>query len=183
MEMNKTMFSIAYLFLHCDGNLSPSEEQKFDEFIASARYVSDDAKNEVVATTKAALNKAFDESDIPKIVHEEIQRVIDDRGRYFSYEEKISCLWLLVNMAYADGECSATEEDLLRFVFRKFALADKSILLDFEDTARTLLALEEMRESAQKLNYEKATPIIKELDKTQGVLTTSIGDFVNEGED
>lgn len=137
MKFTKDMFCIAYLFLHCNGSIEAAEEEKFSGFVDMYNEAVDDYDKIESEDIRSGANDLLEEnSNVRKCIF----GVIDEN--YFDYEEKVSLLWLLVSMAYADGNCDTVEENLLQRVFGKLALEDDTILLELKDTAETLLAIE-----------------------------------------
>lgn len=137
MKFTEDMFRIACLFLHRNGDMGKYEKQKFCSFVDAFNGTADEwdriAAKEIISDVEEQLE---DDDDI----EQNIADMID--GTYFDYEEKVSLVWLLVNMAYADGNCDDTEKDLLQYVFDEAEIEDESILMELEDTAETLLAIE-----------------------------------------
>lgn len=188
MELKKEMFSIVYLFMNCDGNISDEEKNKFSLLVGSY-YKKDFAllqngkdenlsnfeggtllENEVVSECESVFNSAFDKDDLPNVIEQKIKEIIG--CTYFSYKDKILLLWLLVDFAYADGTCAESEKKLLRSIFHMLELTDKSILYDLEDTAKAALAIESRRKK-----------IMEELDEEQKVLVSSVNELIEEEED
>lgn len=199
MELKEEMFSIVYLFMNCDGNISDEEKEKFSLLLEnynktafSSIFITD-----IIVACKRVFDSAFDKDDLPNVIEQKIKEII--RYTYFSYEEKISLLWLLVDFAYADGTCAESEKKLLRSIFHMLELTDKSILYDLEDTAKAALAIETRRNrswlatwfsptqsgngDAKKLDYETGKKLLEELDEEQNVLVKSINELIEEGED
>lgn len=199
MELKEEMFSIVYLFMNCDGNISDEEKEKFSLLLEnynktafSSIFITD-----IIVACKRVFDSAFDKDDLPNVIEQKIKEII--RYTYFSYGEKISLLWLLVDFAYADGTCAESEKKLLRSIFHMLELTDKSILYDLEDTAKAALAIETRRNrswlatwfsptqsgngDAKKLDYETGKKLLEELDEEQNVLVKSINELIEEGED
>lgn len=97
------------------------------------------------------------------------QKVIEEfvSDSCYDTEEKLSFIWLLVNMAYANGECDSKEKELLEYVFEKLVtedlsddeadeVANKALLAEFMDTAVALLAIEKKREYVHGTSYEES---------------------------
>lgn len=185
MELKEEMFSIVYLFMNCDGNISNEEKNKFsmlvENYNKNAPSWNQINASEVAFECEKVFNSAFDKDDLPNVIEQKIKEIIS--YTYFSYEEKISLLWLLVDSAYADGTCAESEKKILRSVFHMLELTDKSILYDLEDTAKAALAIESRREDAKKLDYESGKKIMEELDEEQKVLASSVNELIEEGED
>lgn len=183
MELKKEMFPVVYLFMNCDGNISDEEKEKFSLLLEnynktafSSIFITD-----IIAACERVFDSAFDKDDLPNVIEQKIKETI--RYAYFSYEDKILLLWLLVDFAYADGTCAESEKKLLRSIFHMLELTDKSILYDLEDTAKAALAIESRREDAKKLDYETGKKIMEELDEEQKVLVSSVNELIEEGED
>lgn len=199
MELKEEMFSIVYLFMNCDGNISDEEKEKFSLLLEnynktafSSIFITD-----IIVACERVFDSAFDKDDLPNVIEQKIKEII--RYTYFSYGEKISLLWLLVDFAYADGTCAESEKKLLRSIFHMLELTDKSILYDLEDTAKAALAIETRRNRSwlatwfsptqsgngdvKKLDYETEKKLLEELDEEQNVLVKSINELIEEGED
>lgn len=185
MELKKEMFPVVYLFMNCDGNISDEEKEKFsllvEDYNKNAPSWDQINTSEVAFECENVFKSAFDKDDLPNVIEQKIKETI--RYAYFSYEDKILLLWLLVDFAYADGTCVESEKKLLRSIFHMLELTDKSILYDLEDTAKAALAIESRREDAKKLDYETGKKIMEELDEEQKVLVSSVNELIEEGED
>lgn len=83
-----------------------------------------------------------------------IQKFVSDS--HYNTKKKLSFIWLLVNMAYAKGECYTKEKELLEYTFEKLKAADKALLAEFMDTAVALLAIKKKREYVYGTDYEES---------------------------
>lgn len=183
MELSEEMISIVYLFMNCDGKITEEEKEKFGFFVdeLNKNLYSKVDMNEIIHECENIFNTAFDKNDLPNVIEQKIKEII--RYAYFSYEEKISLLWLLVDISYADGNCAESEKKLMRSIFHMLELTDKSILYDLEDTAKAELAIESRREEAKRLDYETGKKLMEELEEEQKVLVSSVNELIEAGED
>lgn len=183
MNLKKEMISIVYLFMNYDGKITEEEKEKFRFFVdeLNKNLHSKIDLNKIIHECENIFNTAFDKEDLPLVIENNIKKIIE--SSYFNIQEKISLLWLLVDISYADKNCNDSEKKLLKSIFHMLNLKDKSLLYDMEDTAKAALLIETKRESAKKLDYETGKKLMEELDEEQNILAKSINELIEEGED
>lgn len=177
MDSKKLMLKFAYFFLIADGKITDEENAKFDEILVSMTKDSNgDVKKSIIEECNQILSQSVDEMDRYEVIREEFERLlpeISDRNgswgdfeslftRYQELEKKDfkKLLWMCVNISYADGVCSQIEERLLRFLTRRLKI-DISLLLEMEDSAQTLIALEKKQFWAE--NSDKPYSVVKSI--------------------
>lgn len=171
MNKNFAMSKVVYFFLLADGKATEEEISKFDELL-KALNVSD--KESITNQCNQVLSQSLDESDRYEVIKEGLEKILPDGSDVYNTHSEISSfttaesrklLWMCVNISYSDGVCSDIEEKLLRYVARRLGI-DISILVEMEDSAMTLSALENKKTWAKNCgqSYIATKAIIDEID-------------------
>lgn len=178
-SIDENVLKIVYYLMSADGKIDDSEMNKFNEF-GQHYYNYDSEKDSIVNECLAQLDKSFGESDYMDVVKEGVDKCI--QYSYLDDEDKRNLVCLLVNMAYANGEYSAEEKQLVRYIVRKLDV-DKSYLVEMEDTAKALLALQNKQAWAEDSNmpYNDVKSIISEIESDQKILTDSVRALISMG--
>lgn len=139
--VTKNMLKCAYFMMSADGKITPSELQKFDIFGKEYDEFEND-RNSIISECEEEIKrlgiKEAIKSCLPGAKNSslfaflELLLTKDHHKRYM--------LWMLVNIAYADGEYAAAEKELVRYAAKEMEM-DESLVLEMEDSAETLLAL------------------------------------------
>jgi hypothetical protein len=188
---------IAYLFLAVGGwdskeNCLIAESQKLfnrleeeldaNKYMPSTYSIKQDCKEVLINFAKSNLLDTVDftkEYVLDEVI-EEIRIIANEIG---DLSEKTHTVWLLVNFAYAEKECTDAEEKIIRMLIRLWQLSP-SIFLEMSDTAETLIVLDEQKawfENNRDLPYREVNSAITELDKNKSELIESINDFITLG--
>ncbi|MCM1128365.1 MAG: TerB family tellurite resistance protein [Alistipes senegalensis] len=130
IDVTKDMLKCAYFMMSADGKITLPELQKFELFCEEYPG-SDWAQNSIISECDEEIARHGVYVATKKL----LLACLDD-------EQKRYLLWILVNIAYADGEYAAAERELLRYAAKEMEM-DESLVLEMEDSAETLLALKE----------------------------------------
>lgn len=99
---------------------------------------------------------------------------------YFNEQGKRNLLWLMINIAYGNGELHINEKELIEFVADKLEI-NSSYIKEFKNIAQTLLALINKQKWAETLPYNEAQEIIKDIDKDREFLVNNTKDLILVG--
>lgn len=101
-------------------------------------------------------------------------------GTYFNEQGKRNLLWLMINIAYGNGELHINEKELIEFVADKLEI-NSSYIKEFKNIAQTLLALMNKQKWAEALPYNEAQEIIKDINKDREFLVNNTKDLILVG--
>ena len=99
---------------------------------------------------------------------------------YFNEQGKRNLLWLMINIAYGNGELHINEKELIEFVADKLEI-NSSYIKEFKNIAQTLLALMNKQKWAEALPYNEAQEIIKDINKDREFLVNNTKDLILVG--
>lgn len=130
IRVTKEMLKCAYFMMSADGKITLSELQKFDTF-GRQYYAFTNERDSIISECAEKINRL----GIKKATEPCLPTWLDDNQKRY-------LLWILVNIAYADGEYAAAEKELVHYAAKEMEM-DESLVLEMEDSAETLLALKE----------------------------------------
>ncbi len=181
---NKYQMVIAMQFLRFGNPEAKKEEkEKFLTYAYELDYNLEDYNYEEIA---GLLKKDFKDelggiqynsifSLEPKLI---MENMIEKAN--FSKKEVKKLLWMLVSLAYADGEFIEEEKKFIKFIANKYKI-EKSILQEFIDYANTFISLETYDKEIETSNYSYAqiTSIKEQIKKDQKIITQSLTRLVS----
>lgn len=190
IDVDKNFMKIVYYMMMADGEIADSEMGKFNEIGKNCTRHSlygnissfDSDRKEIVSECKNQMEKSFDDSDYMEVLKEGVLESI--KASRFDDFGKRNLLWMLVNMSFADGDCSKKEEELLRYVARQLEIGKAYLCLaEMEDTAKALLALENKKKWAENstMPYNEVKVMIDEIEKDLDILVQSKNTLVSIG--
>ncbi len=180
---NKFQIAIAMQFLKF-GNPEVTKEEK-EKFLFYAYELNKELKDynyEEIAVLfkkefKDNLGEEYDEvfSLEPKLI---IEKMLEEAD--FSKGEAERLLWMLISLAYADGDFIEEEKNFIKFVANKYGI-EESILQELIDYANTLISLENYDKKIEISNYSYAqiTSIKEQIKKDQEIITQSLTRLVS----
>jgi hypothetical protein len=176
------ILKIAYFFLSVDRPINETDIKKIDELGNGIEEYAK-IKEAIFGECDKALSQSFDDDDRFDVVLEGILKA--EKTSSVGWVEKAvqkKCLWVLVNLAFYDGSYTENEKRLIRSLMRKWEI-DKSILVEMEDSAETLVDLDRHRTWIKTTNYpyEHLDAVVKELDKNQHELVNNISLLMSIG--
>ena len=156
----KDVLRTVYALMAVDGCVSDEEKDKFLEIGQEADPEFETYRNELEAEIASALvpDPEYGE-DIYDTVHNYVGRVI---GASVNTQEGIRgkvLLWDLLAVAFSEGDYSANEKKLLRYIAKSFGV-DYSVLLEMEQSVRTLIAID--REESWMKETDRRYTVIEE---------------------
>jgi hypothetical protein len=183
------VLKVAYLFLSLDNKVDKTALRKIDELGNDMDNYSD-KKDKIIGECEDLISQSFDSTDRYDVIFEGINKIVGNSsnqpfgllGHPKDYVDKKQCLWILVNLAYFDGSYTDSERKLIRALVRKWEI-DKSILIEMEDTAETLIELNKHKTWIKTTNYpyDYVAGVIKEMDKNQEELSSNISLLMSIG--
>jgi hypothetical protein len=168
---------MVYLFLSLEDKISNEGLEKLHNLVSKMKLSKED-EDSIIETSEKILSKSFDKDDRFDVIYEGIIGIVESYFRWADKKaEQKQALWLLINSAYCDGNYTFDKKRLLRTIMRKFNI-DNSVLAEMEDTAETLLDLENHRtwikKASAEYGYDYIDSVIKELDKNKVELANNI---------
>ena len=147
----KDSLKLIYCLMAADGSISPEEEEKFQEIGTSLDpdfELWKDALIEDLSMKEAVLT---DEEEYFDFIHDyaaEILYKAEDTGEGIGAK---TLIWDLLVMAFSEGDYSANEKRLIRFVAKALKI-DLAVPLEMEQTLRTITALNKEEEWLKSTN-------------------------------
>ena len=156
----KDSLKLIYCLMAADGSISPEEEEKFREIGSSLDPDFDQWKDELIADLSMKEAVLSDDEEYFDFIRDYATNVIyksEDTGEGIGAK---TLIWDLLVVAFSEGDYSANEKRLIRFVSRALE-ADQAVLLEMEQTLRTITALNNEEEWLKSMN--KPYAVIAEL--------------------
>jgi hypothetical protein len=181
-ENMEPILKVAYFFLSVERPISETDIKKIDE-LGSTVEGYDGIRKSLFNECEKVLSQSFDDTDRFDVIMEGILKTGNASFAGLPKEaEQKRCLWILVNLALYDGVYSETEKKLIRSLMRKWEI-DKSILIEMEDSAETLIEVDKHRSWIKTTNYpyDYVDSVVKEMDKNQHELANNISLLMSIG--
>ena len=147
----KDSLKLIYCLMAADGSISPEEEEKFLEIGNSLDSDFEQWKDELIADLSMKENVLSDEEEYFDFIHDYAAKIIyqsEDTGEGIGVK---TLIWDLLVMAFSEGDYSANERRLIRFVAKALNI-DSAIPLEMEQTLRTITALNKEEEWLKSVN-------------------------------
>jgi hypothetical protein len=181
-ENMEPILKAAYFFLSLDRPISEADIKKIDELGSNVEGYSG-IKKSIFNECEKILSRSLDDNDRFDVIMEEILKT--GNASFVDLPKEAGqkrCLWILVNLALYDGMYSENEKKIIRSLMRKWEI-DKSILIEMEDSAETLVEVDKNRSWIKTTNYpyDYVDSVVKEMDKNQHELTNNISLLMSIG--
>ena len=163
-QSNEAVFSvrdalrIMYCLMLIDGSVSAEEEEKYSEIGLACDQDFDVYKKQLidecvaVAQSESSQGVEFisldseDSEEYYDQIHDYVGNLIKEESFYRTEGVRAKGLiWNLLAIAYSEGEYSASERRLIRYIAKKSGV-NNTILLEMEHTFSTLMAIEKEEE-------------------------------------
>lgn len=173
-----------YLYMMADGEVSSNEKKLFSSICKKLNLDSYDKKNIIRACEIVTKDEGLTCMEVVKKNVEEGIYVYGysdiDLNKWEIDQEKISVLWNLINLGYADTYFSSEEKDIVKFIKEYWDIPD-SIYKEMIDVAETCLSLEKYKKWVEKfpesdLKTEKLKKIKKDLKYVQETIKKTISE-------
>ena len=148
---------IAYCLMLIDGSVSAEEVEKYNEIGTACDQEFDIYKKELIEECNAAtqsesaqgvefVSMGAEDDDYYDQIHDYVGELIKEENFYRTEGVQArGLIWNLLAIAYSEGEYSASEKRLIRYITKKSGV-DYAILLEMEHTFSTLIAIEKEEE-------------------------------------
>lgn len=179
---------ICFLFMHADGESSPSEMKYLNDILAKNNLSKESLQDFQDFCRQMTLKMS---SGNPKTVISEIDRLLeeDDSDRVYSMFGLIDeikamqaqTIWTLINLGYADSEYSEQEKQVVNHLIERWEM-DPILVAEFNDTADTILALTLQKQWVQNTSkpYADIDNIIQELDRNITSMFANVETSISE---
>jgi hypothetical protein len=171
----KDALKLIYCLMAADGSISPEEEEKFLEIGNSLDSDFEQWKDELIADLSMKENVLSDEEEYFDFIRDYATEVIyksEDTGEGIGAR---TLVWDLLVMAFSEEDYSANERRLIRFASRALDV-DSTIVLEMEQTLRTITALNKEEEWLKSMNrpYSVIAEQIDEVEKRRETVLTGL---------
>lgn len=174
---------IFYSMMAIDGTISLEEEEKFCEIARELDPNFESYKGQLIQECTQVVETPFSsEEEYYDNIHDYVGDIIRDSGMKAESGIRGKVLvWDLLAIAYSEGEYSVNEKRLLRYITKKLGV-DDVVLLEMENTIRTLLAIEQEEEWLKTSNrsYREVEDRINELSDRKAVIMTGARALLND---
>jgi len=163
---------IYFLFIHADGEASPTEMKLLNEIVEKENLSESDLQAFQAFCGQMMLKPP---SGNASTALAEIDRVLGQKHSAWvtlassidqSKTMQAKTIWSLINLGYADSEYSETEKRIVSHLIDRWEM-DPILVAELNDTANTILALTLQKEWVKTTSkpYEKTNSMIQELDR------------------
>ena len=163
------------------GNKGLVQTEK-DQFIEFARKLKLDIKfdsfDELAAIVKFKINEEHKNEDIfEDTPSHSISKLLSKVS--FSKIEIANIIWTLINLAYADGEFSNDEEEVMDRISKRFKIKS-SVIEELKDCAKTLACLEAKSEWIKTTNksYKEVKAVKDEIEKDEALVAVMVSNII-----
>lgn len=175
----KEAIQIIYYLLSVDGKKDEQEMERFDQIASQFDPLFSESREELLCSCERQINKSIDESDYYDVILEGVDDVLvksDGTGKI----KPLELVWNLIYLAHSEGEYSAEETKLIRYIVRKLSV-EKNSYLELENLMNTLIELDKQKDTfiQKDLDYLTLRATINEIDNRQNVIVESIKYLVN----
>lgn len=187
----KDALRIMYCLMMVDGTISSEEEEKFDEigmacdpeFKSYDKQLMEECNAVVELGSAQELVISSDISDdYYDLVHDHVGDCIKEENFYTSDGMPAKVLiWNLLTIANSEGDYSANERRLIRYITKKSGV-DYAILLEMEHTYSTLTAIEKEEEwlKSSDRSYKVIEERIVELSNRKNTIMQGIKALISD---
>ena len=189
--MEKKDLILIYLLMSVDEKVSKEELEKFHELVKQSGVESEERA--IIDSAKGILSQVEPEDLCLGDVNELYEKYKNAIPSLCSFAEAISTiysdpkkdkqlLWVMINMAFADGEFSENEKNFIFNCYCNDKKIESSITDEMVESAKTLYSLYSYRDWLKlnsKKSYSETEAIINELDKNQKVLEENVLELIN----
>ena len=173
LEIGKNEVQILIYTMFADGHVWQGQLDRINELLkldtttcSNTQSIYDECKEKLGKINEISMLK------LAGLVTEAIDET------YFNEQGKRNLLWLMINIAYGNGELHINEKELIEFVADKLKI-NSSYIKEFKNIAQTLLALMNKQKWAEALPYNEAQEIIKDINKDREFLVNNTKDLAS----
>ena len=171
----KDALKLIYCLMAADGSISPEEEEKFQEIGTSLDPDFEQWKDELTEDLSMKEAVLTDEEEYFDFIRDYATEVIYKSEDSEDGIGARTLVWDLLVMAFSEGDYSANERRLIRFASRALDV-DSTIVLEMEQTLRTITALNKEEEWLKSMNrpYSVIAEQIDEVEKRRETVLTGL---------
>lgn len=185
MAIGTNEMVLVYLLMASDGTVSDDKLLRFDELLA--HYELQSKKNAIIGSAKDVVDSVEvpkDSDKYPHTLYEAWKQLANTQGlsiskRFRRMRENKATLWTLINMAFADGECSGAKKIFIAR-FSTDMNIDWDIAEEMMDIAKAMYAVQKQLDwlkSDVKKPYGEIETFVQELNKNQSLLEEQLGEL------
>jgi hypothetical protein len=173
------MQKICCLLLSLDGPMTGENLTKFTRMGENFSGFTE-SKYSIILECNQITGKSIDGDDRYDVISEGVNKIAG--SMYPNAAEKKQFLWMLETLAWHDGTCTPHQKKLIRALTRQWEV-DPAVLLEMEDTAETLLAIESYRRWIKTTSEPSGfgNSIEAELDTNRKDISDNIACTINLG--
>jgi hypothetical protein len=186
MKIDENTLKLCYLFFSLDKTISKDNLSRFQEI---GHHSSLPGLNEEVIISECEQIIAISSSDLNRfaVISEAIKAIAQpNESNALSFSPlsnrsgQLECLWLLECLSWQDGESSENENKIIYGLASQWKI-NETMLLEIEDTARTLYEIDNYRSFLKTTNEPDETlkVLFQELDKNQSEIIDNIFETIN----
>lgn len=183
---------IMYCLMLIDGTVSDEEVEKYNEIGTACDQDFDTYKQQLIDECNAAAQSepaqgvelvscgAGQDDDYYDQIHDFVGDLIKEENFYRTEGVQArGLIWNLLAIAYSEGEYSASEKRLIRYITKKCGV-DYAILLEMEHTFSTLLAIEKEEEWLKSSDrpYKVIEERVKELQNRKNAIMQGVNALI-----
>ena len=177
-----------YFFMMADGDVSSAKRERFDQ-LCEEMGIDDYSRDQIIWRCWKPYDKQKT-SHWEHIREKILQTVRKGEGGFLSSGDlfkrndvRISVIWTLINLGYADGEYSKAERRIVSMLTDRWGLA-QSVTADLTDTAEALAALSRQKEWVKTTSkpYDVIKDTVEELDRNIQMMFDNIKALISEAE-
>lgn len=163
---NEGKAALIYMFLHINGKPSSEAVEDYYEICKILEISETERKLAEEAVSNLNLDQSADNTMV--VVKKLPLYIVCGKRRYFESDEvfeaseKAQMIWLLINLAYADGEYSWPEKKVIKYLAQYWRMNDV-VVKSLEDSAETLNKLYEQKAYLENLNTADKSIIVQQL--------------------
>lgn len=204
MAIGTNEMVLVYLLMASDGTVSDDKLLRFDELLA--HYELQSKKNAIIGSAKDVVDSVEvpkDSDKYPHTLYEAWKQLANTQGEskknansggmfgiatllaqglsksFSRMRENKATLWTLINMAFADGECSGAKKIFIAR-FSTDMNIDWDIAEEMMDIAKAMYAVQKQLDWLKndvKKPYGEIETFVQELNKNQSLLEEQLGEL------
>ena len=163
-----------------DGQITQSEEEKFDEICMALDPDYPVKKDDIISECRNQLDKLIDEDDYYDVIQDGVEdAIIKSMKTEDSFITPKILVWDLLTIAYSDDSYDAIERKLLKYIVRKLDI-DKAVFAEMESSILTLMDLEKELKWIKTTDrpYLTIEAMVNEIQDRKSVIFESVKDLI-----
>ena len=185
---------IMYCLMLIDGTISLEEEEKYHEIGLACDQDFDSYDKQLIEECNEAVQldniqdleftslTSEEKEDYYNLIHDYVGDLIKEENFYSSEGVQAKVLiWNLLAIAFSEGDYSASEKRLIRYIAKKSGV-DYTVLLEMEHTFSTLIAIEKEEEwlKSSDRSYKVIEERVVELSNRKNTIMQGINALISD---